>query len=90
MKKEITSGEFEIEIGKLIKQEREKCCFSRKEISKETGYSIYRIKKIENGKGITVSQLHNIAKTLGLNSSFFLDEDIRNDFAKMHVLWHKH
>jgi transcriptional regulator with XRE-family HTH domain len=84
---EVTSGEFEQEIGKLIRQEREKVGYSRKELAKETGYTKYLIQKIEEGKGITISQLANISKVFGLNNSFFLDKEVRTDFAKMHVRW---
>ena len=86
---EITSGEFEQELGKLIRQEREKCCFSRKFMAEETGYSVYQIRKIEEGKGITISQLHNLAKALGLSTDFFLDKDFREDCLKMQVRWHR-
>lgn len=62
-----------VEIGKRIKELREKCNFTREELADKSGISIKFLYEIENGKkGLSAGTLLKISKALSCSCDYIL------------------
>jgi Zn-dependent peptidase ImmA (M78 family)/DNA-binding XRE family transcriptional regulator len=80
--------EVHMDLGKKIRRERKNIGLTLKELAKEVGFNNYQtLSAIEKGeRSVTVSELDKIAKALGLNISYLMEE---REAEKEKVLWRK-